>query len=519
MRDTIVSACLNTLASHCCVLPSRSLRRRSVCFLFSAGFLLVLSSDILRADDPTAALIEAPRVEKYLYIFPDDNLSAKLKYALDNREDGVPLESPLLFGTHQSVWLVFRDFNPLKYQVNLSTKDTADPNYVQLQNFLDALTKLQGALGLSVTALKDVPGADAKAKQDHMTKRAVAHLEAVKESSPGISDPCVNFQKDVLDALKAVLADETKMTPATFNEWQDEADGLDGVKAVRRGVGEQIDKLKLEMAAVNEKLQKVTAPAEAVMTKSDVNAALCTSVDVVTLSALAILVDRAAHLRTAREEVLTGLGNLAATLDKFINTTSWMNENRDLQLAQYTLSGSTQKDVTITFARLPAPGIKNAASQPTSVAKKGDYSLTLRRWFLLVPEVGAAAVYSGLTAPKYGTAASGASTVVQSAGSDRVNLSAAVLLNLVFATRLLVGYPLLQMGVAANATAPAVLVGAGFRLSKPSRVAFSGGLAIGLVKDLTNLRPGDTVAGTAQIEADLTRQVTTSYYVALQYQF
>jgi hypothetical protein len=240
------------------------------------------------------------------------------------------------------------------------------------------------------------------------------------------------------------------------------------------------------------------------------------------LSALAALANEADSFFVQRENLRTSLATLGAHLSEFA-TKEWVDDKDYVFLRK---RPTNEKLATVT---VEVKTVEVSRGEDLTVAEnlksnpKRKASFVLRTYQSIVPEVSVAVVYAGFTRPKYGTSPSKADaskTVVERAGSEPVDLSAAVLLNGVCNTwRNGWVYPMFQLGISVNKDAPAILAGAGLRFTSPSRLGLAGGAVIGWVKDLDRLQPGDSVTGTADIEADLKRKMKVSYYIALQYQF
>jgi hypothetical protein len=147
----------------------------------------------------------------------------------------------------------------------------------------------------------------------------------------------------------------------------------------------------------------------------------------------------------------------------------------------------------------------------------------LRRYGRFAPEGGAGLVVSDVFRPTYGTTKNAAGdTVVGLTSRKKQSYDAAIMLNLVcrcgWGTQ---AAPILQVGASANVNAPGVMLGAGLRLFTVGKgnLALGAGALFAWTKDLTDLHIGDKVAGTADIEADLSFKRQVRPYVAFLYNF
>jgi len=149
-------------------------------------------------------------------------------------------------------------------------------------------------------------------------------------------------------------------------------------------------------------------------------------------------------------------------------------------------------------------------------------TIRFRRYQLLIPEVSAGIAYSFLRFPKYGTTTDAAgNSIVSSAGEDvfkKLNFTAMINWVLYAHSDVL---PFIQIGVGAKTDYPILLTGAGLRFNVGGKtVALSVGAASTWVKDLNKLHIGDHVAGTSDLEKDLTYTFKApKLYAGFQYNF
>jgi hypothetical protein len=105
---------------------------------------------------------------------------------------------------------------------------------------------------------------------------------------------------------------------------------------------------------------------------------------------------------------------------------------------------------------------------------------------------------------------------------NRMNLAAALNITLNSPNSMLL--PFLQLGAGVNAkVVPVVLVGAGIRsnINGAGRFAISGGIAMSWIQQLDQLKVGDRVTGTSELEADLKYMFSGAPkpYIGIQYNF
>lgn len=151
-------------------------------------------------------------------------------------------------------------------------------------------------------------------------------------------------------------------------------------------------------------------------------------------------------------------------------------------------------------------------------------TVRVRKFQRFVPEVAAGVAYTFFTYNKYGTVTDDAGQqTVALAGENKVkNMNFTAMVNFNYYIYNSNVHPFWQVGVGANTDIPTLLTGFGLRgVLGTKLISISGGVAMTWIKDLTNLKVGDTVTGTADIEKDLSTQFSwpPKPYVAIQFNF
>jgi hypothetical protein len=181
------------------------------------------------------------------------------------------------------------------------------------------------------------------------------------------------------------------------------------------------------------------------------------------------------------------------------------------------------KVVTVTVsAKRTSFVIDDGVLTRTPVPKSDSKTVfRLRERSLFAPELGAGLVVASVKTPTYGAVANDAGeTVVAKVKVKERDFKGALVLNAVcrcWNDSFL--YPMLQFGLAADESAPAIFVGGGFRFIRPKGFGLSAGVVLAWVKDLDGLRIGEAVGSQALIDADLKAQPTAKPYFALHYSF
>ncbi|MEM9834126.1 MAG: hypothetical protein AAF944_26070 [Bacteroidota bacterium] len=155
-------------------------------------------------------------------------------------------------------------------------------------------------------------------------------------------------------------------------------------------------------------------------------------------------------------------------------------------------------------------------SEGKEVVKK---TLRFRKFQRFVPEVSAGIAYTFLEFPQFGTESDPTGQMlVSDAGTEefkRINFNAMVNFNLYLENSLLV--PFFQVGVGANTDYPVLFSGIGINVGQKFNLSF--GFASTWIKQLNDLKIGDKISGTADIEEDITYDFNwpPKGYIGIQY--
>lgn len=162
---------------------------------------------------------------------------------------------------------------------------------------------------------------------------------------------------------------------------------------------------------------------------------------------------------------------------------------------------------------------------PDASSVKIKRTIHVRRFQRFVPEVSAGVAYTNLSFPKYGTVTDTATGKlhVAEAGNDvfkRMNITA--MLNYNYFIQNSPVHPFVQVGAGVNVDFPTLFLGGGLRFNNngKGRIAIAGGMASSWIKTLNDLKIGDEVSGTTDIEKDITYEFATpQFYLGIQYNF
>jgi len=133
-------------------------------------------------------------------------------------------------------------------------------------------------------------------------------------------------------------------------------------------------------------------------------------------------------------------------------------------------------------------------------------TIRVRRFQRFIPEVSIGTAFTSFKYLTYGTRSdsTGQQYVAAPVEAQMRNLNIATMLNFNYFIPDSPLHPFFQLGAGINAGLPTVLSGFGIRsnINGLKRLAVSGGIAMTWLKELTNLKVGDKISGTAEIEKD-----------------
>lgn len=157
----------------------------------------------------------------------------------------------------------------------------------------------------------------------------------------------------------------------------------------------------------------------------------------------------------------------------------------------------------------------NMTDKTVKLSDKKTYVLNIRKYALLIPVVSSGILYSNLTFTRFGTSTDSLGrTIVSKADEDAKELVTGAYLNLFFNTKS-EHMLFLQVGAGPTSDKPVLFLGGGFSLG--NRLNLSFGTVFTWFPELADLKPGDEVKGTAEIEkaTHYRFDTTPKFYVGL----
>src|ERR1700753_195342 len=230
------------------------------------------------------------------------------------------------------------------------------------------------------------------------------------------------------------------------------------------------------------------------------------------------------RILAAKENLAQQLGNLAKTLDPFVDPGVWYGpSSSDYIIKTVTPTFAEQQGVAATVKTRSVKLDDGSLVITSDDANVVSAALVVRKSSFFVAERAAAILYNSLTYPQYGTAKNAAGDTVVQRSADHRPIDGALMLNLVMRTGRdsSVAYPFLQLGVSSAKDFPGFLAGLGLRFADPFNFSISVGGLITRYKDLDgDLKVGEAVTGTDDITQHLTYKTSpVVLYGAVQLKF
>lgn len=478
-------------------------------FAIMAVLSVLVATQALASDKDTKAYLSADTLTERLYV---EKRGTTLKYKttdsalfLDDLSDAQTFVAP------SGVGVVVKNFAPLKTVFTVGDKGAKDVTF-DISKFTDALGTLQTATGVAVAPAAVAP---LGAPNPNPSLLAFVSPAPAPALSPAPGNDC-NKLTDMYNNLNTALQTKISIDANGMKKWSDQAVGQAKVSIVLSDIQGNIDALTANIAAYKKALDNID-------NFNSTSNPVCTKITVNDLYAVGSI--KKANDEIQKETALLDYLNkvkeyLSPFEADYQNSCAWVDNKMDYYCTVAAPDASTQREVTITLAD------RTFKTQKTPLTFETDSKTTVVRNIVvheksyILPEIGAAAIYSGLSYPNWGTKTVNGQTVVSGAGSISDPVHAAVTLNLIIAApQNPVVYPEVQIGVATAKDYPALVAGGGLRFVTDKAFAITGGVILGWHKTLNKLQEGDVVTGTADIQNDMSTKLFKSWFVGIQYNF
>ncbi len=490
------------------------------------------------AGDDVADLSTAISPKNYIYL---TFANGKFTYAEDTAGGLNSHElADVLVVARRGDLSVYLDYvNPLAYSWSVSEEDVADPVAEALAKFIETFNGFVGIIappektskgGAHLPAVPAAPGGGG----DKVELRAPDLLEwSMWTNVPDVGKKCIDASSTAYPAQTAALRDALSVADGDlygsdrndrnsykFTEGSSKIvkdlvaqkdlpsfrNALDGAKTTLGELKTLNDNSALALAAVEKARKAQTWAAE------------CGAFGEYSNLVIGQFERAGGDVLAARQKLLETLKTLLGELDT--RTKQGVASQNCFQVASVgKLPSGKMRDITLVVrSRDVTPP---AADRPTvQIDEKASLKATLRvrERHTIIVEFAPGLMYSTIKYPTYGTATASGNTVVKRGKDEQLSFAPVAMLNLVpnFGWRGSV-YLVGQVGLGVARDYPLLCAGGGLRFGGDTKLSITAGWAWTWTRQLTNLKEGDQVSGSADIENDLSYQLTkASFYIGIQ---
>jgi hypothetical protein len=524
--------------------------------------VLGLFSTSARSASSTSELANAERVSDYLVLRFEEGAQEPFRFKIDKPAlsgESPPLRTGMTFSADRDKGMVvdLMFLNPIKYTWSISEQGSDDPTYESARRFVESANALFKRVSPEVQQpASGVEGASAAFTAEARTLSKAAAPPALPKPLPALQNlhsPVLVEWAMWMEAERGAACRVVAETQASFEAFADQLVDVDKklvqvkedkarpsnefraltektlqtlldastVKSLNEGVGEARKNLKA--------LKERNDAAEAAIKKIDASKIAwskdqkmaCELFGRYTNNTTARFVSDATEILKTRRTLVTKLEELVTAVEQVAKRG---NKEQDFfHVGDVSLPAGKMKDVTVTI-RGREIKIAGDLGDEVRIEEKEEVKVAFRvreaQTFIL--EFAPGVVFTTVSYPKFGTAEVDGRTVVAEAGSERYYFSAVGMLNVVpnFNWGGL-PRPVAQIGLGTGEKYPLLLAGGGLRLLSPIDWSLTFGAAWSWKQRLTDLKLGDTVTGTADVEKDLHYELEPkpAFYIGVQTAF
>ncbi len=493
---------------------------KRACFFPSHVAIPIAFMIAIVASGQTRAYLDAPIVKADIPV--QWNASGK---ALQWLSHGQPTEftSETLFLSKGPVNITYPRMNPLRVRATASATAVADPSAAILSKLVDAITSV-------VTTVAPVLApATSDSDKGHIQAAMAAFTQNKKPTFADCTDPgSATLNLTILWHALYDPIDPKESMGMKVSKWigtidKDLATGSGDVAVghAAQQIGEDLAQLSERLNSISNTLSVIHGCAELGVQKGptarnpDENRYIDAD-----LNPNSAFVEKLTALKAAMAQLQSELTNTYAV------SANWVGpERKDFRLNATAIVPTLEQMQNVTV-KITSLELKSDASTNALTMNMQDSStaFTIRRYSLLVPEIGTGAVFGTIKKPTYGTGKNAAGeTIVTRAADTSISVNPSLMVNFVCHCSAGALAPMFQMGSSASKDLPALLVGGGLRLFglRKGDISIGGGAMFAWVKDLQKLKPGDVVTGMTDINADLgySARPKLGGYFAIIYKF
>ncbi len=549
--------------------------KKNVAFLC---ILILLTCSARSQDDNIFNRINGTNLKYNLYMRynPDAiNENTKFECYIDRNEEAgwQTLDNIDYFNVKNDFLNDFKIFmqfyNPLKYSLNSSVSDVADPTYNSINEYMSQLSKT--TIAPNAVASKTFTSKAFSFTTPTITGVSNTYLESVL-----LSEWLVVLDDNIVDVPAIALADPNDPRIALYANLQSNLNkiipvedylydgisigGVDGKKSISTILKDQVaslyncesyidfsntlqsgksisEQIKNKKKEAEENLKLVTDILStgfddniSKVIKTTPNPTKNAAIDkenkdritrfkkytMAVASRLKVITTSDLNLNN---EIINKFDDLVTKLTTFIADYKYCGPNNNIKEATCEDHYKIDYDMKLTWKDQKMESVKYSMStmNPDGSIKQdkgnkpNDCEFTVAKKLTFYSFISTGVLYTDFAYPIYKL---DENKTVQHTGDEKINLRPAVFLNMLI-TNWDPIYPFIQLGVTSGKGDLLVPLGLGFTLN--NQLSISGGTMLGYRKDLDKLQVGKTAIDDAALEKDLTNKPVVSWYFSLNY--
>lgn len=420
--------------------------------------------------------------------------------------DFTTLEDSTIFLVRKNAINIYlKPLNPLNYSYNSEVKIISDPINDAASS---ALSSIIASLGTTKSSVDEEGGKKKKgAIKTHLPFLKTCTYEDFKSEIESIQKELSNSKKD------DILKEFEFLKKISFDDEQTTKEELSTSEKNINVINDHFEKIKKEIDTTQSNVNKFCESSESFITKYILNSILNDFLFQIEQQKKRLLILQTAYKLVKDMQEKASIGGGTKQLNWCIPLKEVSSKEGKISIYTITVYESGYK---------LSEDKEIVATDSKELTKR---SIRIRQFQRFVPEVSIGTAFTFLKYNSYGTTsdASGQQYVGTPTENTIKNLNIATMINFNYYIPNSSLHPLYQLGLGINSEMPTLLTGFGLRsnINGVKRLAISGGIAMTWVKELDELKVGDKITGTDDIDKDYKFSSAPKFspYVALQYNF
>jgi len=477
-------------------------------------FLFLISNSTALAQTDFQSIIESEVVKDKIKF---KIINKNLEMAIDN---GIykPVPKEINLQGKSNIIVFNSDYiHPLKYKISLENKLVEDELKNAVQEFLSKLvTSIQSINKSTTPTLKGFR--TLTRKDEHITLKN-KHLIELFSLLNGMQNNFFDKEtsKEFLNAMKNVSNENFDAIITSYNEmftniWDiKKYEEIDIVFKENKKLAEIIDTKLKTTKTINKTLQEEATKFIGSFLKDDKTSLTINTTELIKLKIKDVEVDFNSFIKT--KESLDEKYEKIKDLFTKINDRTYKEKTKETRIDTVSFKKGKKNEVTIYLKIYDY----NKESKSLTEKEQKEYKINLRKYQRLIPVISSGVLYSNLTFNSFGTGTNANDeTIIEKGRVTENEITIGAYLNLYLNN----GWQnpvFLQLGIGPSKEKPLLFGGVGMNIA--SRVSLSVGTVFTWAPSLNQLKVGDVVSGTVDIENDIIYNFTNTpkFYLGISY--